>query len=428
MLAARLRELRLVVSGFWSWSWVRPRAARACFVVLVAAVLVAGAGCGLDARAPAPPAGEAAPLHPVWFVSLRMISRQVGWALRWTENPGVPDAAELAASRTTDGGHRWTDVTPPAARPFLSPTQTYGTLFALDAKRAWFAVSRQRRRGLMRSAVFTTSDGGRTWSASRALHVPGSIKAIEFVDRRHGWLLSDLGAVMGSDAVAVLATGDGGRKWSLVARTPPVVTAGSGIGGLPVACDKTGIDFETPTVGWITGGCRAGGPYVEVTHDGGRTWTAQALPIARSACLEGCEASSQQFFGPTGFMTVPGVALLVTRDGGAIWSPVSLPPTAGGFEIQFVDAHHGFLIPVQSHGSRRGRVLYRTSDAGRTWTAVLPNRRVDKLGSTFEFTDANAGVSWTPGADATSGVPPLYQTTNGGKTWARIIPRVRPAG
>jgi photosystem II stability/assembly factor-like uncharacterized protein len=378
-------------------------------------------------RPPAPAPTQPAPFTPVWFGSLQMLSPDVGWALRSTDNPGVLDRAVLAPARTSDGGRTWSDVTPPTARRLLSPTQSSGTLFALDAEHAWFVVSLSRGRR-SRAVVFATTDGGHTWTRTAAFDSLGSSEWITFVDPRHGWLMSDLGAAMGSHAVALYATGDGGRDWSLVARTRSLVAPGSGIGGLPVFCDKSAIRFATPTVGWMTGGCTAGGPYVESTRDGGRTWTAPSLPIPKSACAsDGCQASKPQFFGATGFLVVSGAShpfLLVTRDRGASWSRAALPATTGTFpQIQFVDARHGFLVPAGAQGSRAGR-LYRTSDAGRTWTAVLPNQHLDELGITFDFADPATGVAWIPGGDATSGVPPLYRTSDSGKTWERLNPRV----
>ena len=379
---------------------------------------------------PAPPPVQAAPLTPMWFASLQMISPEVGWALRWTENPGIPDRAVLAPARTTDGGRTWIDVTPPAARPLLSPTQSSETSFALDTERAWVAVSQNRGRR-SRTIVFATTNGGRSWSHAAAFEPLGSPEWITFVDPRHGWLMSDLGAVMGSDSIAVYATDDGGRDWSLVARTHSLVAPGSGpgsaVGGLPLYCDKTGIRFATPTVGWITAACGWGPPYLEITRDGGRTWTAQPLPIPRSACSSGCEALQPQFFGATGFLAVTGGTrpfLLVSHDRGTSWSQTTLPATTDAFaQIQFVDAYHGFLVPAAAQGPRTHQPLYRTSDGGRTWTAVLPNQP-DGPVITFDFVDPSTGVAWIPAADANSRIPPLYRTTDGGRTWERLTPQV----
>ena len=225
---------------------------------------------------------------------------------------------------------------------------------------------------------------------------------------------------MGSDAVGIVRTIDGGMKWSLVARTPPFFGPGAGIGGLPVGCDKTGLAFATPSLGWVSGVCNAGGPFLYATRDGGQTWVAQNLPVSAASC-GGCDVSPPVFFGQTGFLSIStgsGSILLVTHDTGATWSRMPLPARAGRFpRMQFVDARHGFLIPAGPEGSF-GQVLYATANAGRTWTLVHSNVRLDQIG-TPDFVSAEVGLAWFVGGDVL-GVPPLYATSNGGRTWTRF--------
>ena len=372
--------------------------------------------CGQDGcRPPAPPPSRLAPVTPLWFESLQMVSPRTGWAIRWTENPGVLDSATLAPTRTTDGGRTWTDVTPAAARSLLIATRG-AVLFALNAERAWLVISSKV------STVFVTSDGGRNWTHSPPIHGLGEPSSLDFVDVSHGWMMEDLGAAMGSDPVAILRTTDGGMTWSLVARTPPLFGPGTGKGGLPLGCGKTGVAFATPSLGWVSGVCNGGGPFLYATRDGGRTWAAQYLPVPAASC-GGCDVSPPVFFGQTGFLsisTASGAVLLVTHDTGATWSRVPLPAHVGRFpRMQFVDARHGFLIPAGPDGSF-GHVLYATANAGRTWTRVRSNVRLDHIG-TPDFVSAEVGVASFVGGDVL-GVPPLYATTNGGRTWTRFTP------
>jgi hypothetical protein len=50
-------------------------------------------------RPPAPPALKPPTVTPLWLDSLKMISPRIGWALRWTSNPGslAPSPSSLAS-------------------------------------------------------------------------------------------------------------------------------------------------------------------------------------------------------------------------------------------------------------------------------------------------------------------------------------------
>jgi photosystem II stability/assembly factor-like uncharacterized protein len=378
----------------------------------------------------------------MWFVSLQMVSPTSGWALRWATDPADPSGAPvLAPSRTSDGGRTWGDVTPPQAHPLLSPLDTYGTLYALDEKDAWFAVSLTRSGRQPHTTVFSTVDGGRNW-ASASFASLGTPRFLDFVDARHGWLLTDLGAEMGNNVVAIFATSGGGRRWSLASRTigwkafesPTGRLPRSRPGELPVYGDKTGMTFASPTTGWVTMDLVAGTHNLEVSHDDGRTWAAQLLPsrvaMRLSAGGDGSEAVAPQFFGRHGFLVLyvgpKKPFLLRSSDGGTIWTRATLPAGAGGYPVVwFVDARQGFLLEGGTSGSL-GAHFYRTSDAGHTWTRVPTALRFSQLERpSFDFVSPKVVFAWTTGDDEPgASPPPLYETSDGGRTWQRIVPEV----
>jgi hypothetical protein len=269
-LATRERE-----AGTVSRHFVHP------LLILVPLALAVGTGCGAgrshENTGNGSPAGA-----PIWFAGLQMVSPRTGWALRWTQNPTARDAATLAAVRTTNGAQTWTSVTPPAARSLLTPNQTGAALFALDSERAWLAVSRDRRGRRPPTAVFATTNGGRSWARSAPFSALGQARWLDCTDAQHGCLMTDLGSAMGSEAVAVYRTTDAGMRWTLASRTPPL---GSEVdpGGLALACAKTGIAFATDTLGWVTTACNGPEGQVYVSRDGGRRWAPQPLnhPVDR---------------------------------------------------------------------------------------------------------------------------------------------------
>ena len=357
-------------------------------------------------RPPAPPSSQPPTVTPLWLDSLQMVSSRIGWAVRWTSNPGSLAPSSLVPVRTTDGGRTWADVTPSTAR--VTPSSA-SDLFVLDAERAWLGVG---------TTLFSTSDGGASWTRLSTFDHLGSL---DFVNAQDGWDMENLGAAMGQDAVAIYRSTDGGRRWFLVARTPSLVGSGVSLGGLTTDCDKNGLVFATPNDGWITEYCNAGSLGFFTTHDGGSTWTQQHLPVP-SACSDGCGVSPPTFFGSTGFLAVGGASMLfVTHDTGATWARVSLPVNRSrSWIVQFVDARHGFAVPGSPAGGATGHVLYTTSDAGATWTTVHSDIGFNQY-ETFDFVSPEAGIIWIQAGDVL-GLSPLYRTSDGGRTWARVTP------
>lgn len=357
-------------------------------------------------RPPAPPASQPPTVRPLWLDSLQMVSPRIGWALRWTSNPGSLAPSSLVPARTTDGGGTWSDVTPSRAR--VTPTSA-SDLFVLDAERAWLGVG---------TTLFSTSDGGASWTRLATFDQLGSL---DFINTQDGWDMENLGAASGQDAVKIFRTTDGGRRWSLVARSPSLVGSGVGLGGLTTDCDKSGLVFATPNDGWITEYCNGGSPGFFATHSGGSSWKQQYLP---ASCSDGCGVSPPRFFGSTGILTVSGggaPTLFVTHDTGATWARVSLPSNLGRFSgVQFVDARHGFVVPGSPEGGATGHVLYTTSDAGATWTPVHSDIGFNQY-DTFDFVSPDAGIIWIQAGDVL-GLSPTYRTSDGGRIWARFTP------
>src|SRR5215468_9244808 len=132
-------------------------------VVLLAAGCAGPAGEPQAARTQQAPRGTA-PAAGIWLSSLRMTSASTGWALRWTVSPRSAQAGYLVPARTTDGARTWTDVTPRAAV----------ALDALGGNRAYLAVTAAGAQNAapLRTVVFGTGDGGRTWAGSAPLEIP----------------------------------------------------------------------------------------------------------------------------------------------------------------------------------------------------------------------------------------------------------------
>ncbi len=384
---------------------------RVIALALLAAV-TSLAGCGQASRQPKDAAARretaaAASGHPaargtpVWINNLQMVSASDGWALVWSSDPAGSGSPELEPAVTGDGGQTWAVVTPPAAQPLLVNGQAL--LYAESARQAWLAVNGGDSES---TVVFVTSDGGRRWTESNAVAGSQSV-AVSFSGTERGWLLVAAGAAMGQEPVSVYGTEDGGVTWSLLADR------------LPSVCDKTGMAFGPAETGWITSVCN-GGYQVLVSRDGGLQWQAAALPLASSACLDGCAAGPLQLTGPTTFLAMsayPAAAvLLVSTDAGASWRTEPMPAGAGPYpRVQFFGPADGVAVSAGPQGVI-GEDFYLTTDGGSTWTVVPQGRQFGTDGAQFDFVSPQVGFTWI----ATT--PGLYRTANSGRTWTAVVP------
>jgi len=154
----------------------------------------------------------------------------------------------------------------------------------VDADHGWATTVSTPSRAFDRTGIarlYSTHDGGRTWSAQ--FHATGITPqlSVEFVDPRHGWMLgNDVGgscSMGGCSGYSLYASDDGGDNWDRVQAPPerglarwwlpPVESSGAGF--------LHGLTFTTPTDGWISVSTGAGPAIGGVLHtrDGGRSWT-----------------------------------------------------------------------------------------------------------------------------------------------------------
>jgi photosystem II stability/assembly factor-like uncharacterized protein len=287
------------------------------------------------------------------------------------------------------------------------------------------------------TVLFTTADGGRTWTESAPIRAQSDASMVSFADSGHGFLmLGGDGGAMGQDPVSLYRTADGGKHWSLAAATPPLAratdTAEWGPGQIPRSCDKYGLTFPTASTGWISSTCNVGlENNLLVTSDGGTDWSDQSLPLPTTTCAgNACFVKGPQFVGGTGFVTVVAgggtSALLETRDLGQTWQQVPLPAAAGPYpQITFFDPEQGVLVAAQSQGSF-GNTFYTTADGGQTWTPVPQGTRFTTQDAvSIDFVNPQVGFAWATGEESDP-VPPttIYETTNAGRTWQEFTPRL----
>ena len=288
-------------------------------------------------------------------------------------------------------------------------------------------------------AIFKTVDAGRHWRKQLAGHSAVlfiTLPSVKFVDAYHGFVVS-------GDPLALNRTSDGGEHWTHLALPmpdgvgfqftdplhlwalarprgepkAPWLVFGSSDGGdtWTQRPDHQGDQYFYPLFrnaaeGW-SGAFDQANPYVLVTADGGVTWQRRDLPkdpelpqpVATSLrLLPGAGVLAHVYQPVSGF--VPDQPDYTSLDGGSSWKAVtkaSVHRYLGNYIFQ--DSTHWWSV--------QDRALYKTADAGLTWTpaGVMPSSlnmlqvfdarhawaTLDEgFGTELAFTD-DGGLHWT---------------------------------
>ena len=375
-------------------------------LILVLAVIA----CGLPAPVPTPtvtplpptvtsPPTATVPVLPVFpspnITSIDMLDTNNGWAI-----------SQTAALRTTDGGNTWKNVTPEG----LSDLGYSADYFFLNAATGWIALMGTDPTN---GTLYHTNDGGISWTSTA---VPFGGGSLYFVDPMIGWDLTGLGAGMSHEAVAVFTTSDGGNTWTRVFTDDPTLPGSSD--SLPFVGDKTGISAVDTSHAWVTGAEPVTNfIYIYATQDGGQDWAQQDVPVPAGFTDAMTNAIPPVFFGGNeGVLPVTligntnAIAFYLSHDGGQTWAASQLVPQ-GGFTS--VASQSDFFV------WDGGTTLYASHDAGTSWSTVSPNVDLHDTLVSFQFVDATSG--WALTSDV-SGHHSLYETTDVGVTWNVLIP------
>jgi photosystem II stability/assembly factor-like uncharacterized protein len=100
----------------------------------------------------------------------------------------------------------------------------------------------------------------------------------------------------------------------------------------------------------------------------------------------------------------------VTNDAGKTWAVPSIPLDGAGASV--------FLSPREAV-LYNGKQFYVTHDAARTWVTVSPN--IDFSNSFLAMDFVNTSVGWVLTLSAYN-EHALYRTTDGGTTWSAVLP------
>jgi photosystem II stability/assembly factor-like uncharacterized protein len=360
---------------------------------------------------------------PAAIADLHMFSRTTGWA--WGGGSDI--------LHTTVGVQQWTLVPPPVGRFNVIEVAWVNS----QSARVLASSGSSQNVGTYELVGWSTDDGGASWRQGQSFSAlvetaQGIYSAsdLSFVDPMHGWFFDTQDGAEGSP-IFIFRTVDGGMHWSEVEMTAARGTAAAG--ALPVGCSKNGMTFLDSTTGWVVGACIGGGPFFQVTHDGGATWSPQPFD-----CASGCSLDAPQFTSSLDGVLVAAVGIPVlcaTTDGGRTWTRrADLPATF----VHFINADVGFALGLTGNGNPSA-VVWTTHDGGRSWrkattaarsgaNAVGPTSDIDQI----DFVSANLG--WATPVDIIAGglnyIPTpntapftFWATKDGGATWSLVTPR-----
>ena len=307
------------------------------------------------------------PQGPQVSGDLASLGKDVAWlsVAVYPEDRSGPIPAVVTVYQTVDGGAHWSQGAAFELEHGIAEMPVFiDTLHGWMLP--WFGEGGSREARDLRKTV----DGGRTWEVvstwedSDGIPLGCTKTGLAFADEDVGWLT---GICPGP--FFLYTTADGGATWSQVQSLAlPEGIAGDAwdLFNGSVYVPSSNPTFFANKAGylWVTLETGNGPTYnlLYTTRDAGATWTPNLLP--------------DEMFSPTlvnpdegwGLSGSRHDKLSVTINGGKDWEYVGLVPRGSclpGPLVNFVDPQHGWCLDCD--------ILYSTGDGGRTWQRLEPS-------------------------------------------------------
>jgi len=292
------------------------------------------------------------------------VGRSVWMVVTPCSGPTASNTCPLALDESSDGGRTW------------AASMTFPSVMAVgNESPPWLSLTWLVRASLSTAflvvpttgtaaTVLSTFDGGRTWRRVLVPCLGGWGESLSEAFDHTLWLACGGQPSAGSQLKSVVRSFDGGETWVQGSTCPPLVTsttyppcaASNGLSGGYLS-DLVALSGTTA----LTAGERN---VVQVTHDGGKTWSPTNPPFG------GDDGSGAfHFVNPQdGWVLVNPLgagALWRTTDGGDQWSQVWVPPTPPSELIPALQTHNPMVTVSPSTNLINGeRVEVRVTGFG----------------------------------------------------------------
>ncbi len=135
------------------------------------------------------------------------------------------------------------------------------------------------------------------------------------------------------------------------------------------------------------------------------------MPSGTTASLRGLSAAGSGVVWASG----TGGTYVVSADGGKTWK-AAVVPGAAGLDFRDVHAVDGRTAYLLSSGPGDKSRIYKTSDAGATWSLLFTNPDAKGFLDAIAFWDPRNGIAM---GDPVDGHPVILTTADGGASWVR---------
>jgi photosystem II stability/assembly factor-like uncharacterized protein len=347
----------------------------------------------------------------------------VGGQTSWayTQNVAALSNGGQGIELTNNGGRTWRDVTPNGYNRFVGD-RFIGGFFALTPTRAWLITGPSDPKRAASETVLTTDNAGRSWS--RVGSLPHLDCSLRFFSARSGLCTFGLEA-SNSAPLEVDVTSNGGRTWTTTFDNSAGYAngpAGAGDNGLPYECDKAFI-LTPPATVWAEGACNATIAFLYRSTDDGRHWS-----LASATQPSRLVGGGSEFTGPVVLSGSQGAvafeegsfSLVYVTRDGGATFTPVYPP--GPERPWTIDV----VSPTEWRLSIRNQILV-TNNGGVSWTGMTSNA--------FDSKALRRSQRWSDGApNALHFTSPSFgwmtwfngnglyvmDTRNGGRTWTRV--------
>jgi hypothetical protein len=342
------------------------------------------------------PTGPAVPLTQFQAIDVTFVGPSDGWALGTAACLSDPSTRCAAIAHTADGGTSWQSMKQPAGADV--PGSRGCRERCIDSIR--FATDRIGY-AFGPAALYMTTDGGASW-----VQQPGGADALETLDGNVIRVSAGNGCSPPGCTYAVQTALIGSDHW----RTGSLGAYSAGM-STGVALDRTGHSAYLEVFGHPTGGASNATSTLYTSTDDGQSWTNRGEPcpylgaghendsVAIAAAADGSVTVDCAVRGS------PFATTVTSTDGGRNF--VS-PPRPGTLAPAAAIGAASRTVLLVANGAK----LFRSDDAGDSWTAVLDldvgagaswigfestttGRVLSASGGTI-WTTHDAGVTWTP--------------------------------